>query len=211
MGFGLAHSRRPAALAVFSVMAFNFVPLLQPTNQMTYDTGQFYNFALAVCVGCGAAATAFRLLPQLSPAFLARRLLALTLRDLRRLAIGSSPAANFWEGRMCGRLAALPDSAAPLQRSQLLAALSVGSEIMHLRRIISLLGLGRELDAALAGLAEGQSATARAGLARIDHHLSSSSRPEQDDDLVLRARARIIALSEALTQHAAYFDAGAPA
>ena len=69
---------------------------------------------------------------------------------------------------MYGRLAALPDSAAPLQRSQLLAALSVGSEIMHLRRIISLLGLGRELDAALAGLAEGQSAIARAGLARID-------------------------------------------
>jgi hypothetical protein len=41
--------------------------------------------------GVGAAALSFRLLPPLSPAFRTRRLLALTLRDLRRKSV-SSPA-----------------------------------------------------------------------------------------------------------------------
>ena len=29
---------------MFTAMTFNFVPLLAPANQMSYDTGQFYNF-----------------------------------------------------------------------------------------------------------------------------------------------------------------------
>jgi hypothetical protein len=36
---------------------------------------------------------------------------------------------------MYGRLSVLPDRAEPLQRSQLLAALSVGTKIIQLRRI----------------------------------------------------------------------------
>jgi len=38
-----------------------------------------------------------------------------------------------WDGRMYGRLAALPDQAEPLQRSRLLAALSVGTASIQLR------------------------------------------------------------------------------
>ena len=45
---------------------------------------------------------------------------------------------------MYGRLAALPDQAEPLQRSQLLAALSVGTEIIQLRRIARRLGSGAD-------------------------------------------------------------------
>ena len=75
--------------AMFTAMAANFVPLLAPTNQMTYNTLQFYNTALSIVVGSGVAALSFRLLPPLSPAFRTGRLLALTLRDLRRLAIGA--------------------------------------------------------------------------------------------------------------------------
>ena len=37
---------------------------------------------------------------------------------------------------MYGRFAALPDQAQPLQRSQLMAAFSVGTEIIQLRRIV---------------------------------------------------------------------------
>jgi hypothetical protein len=98
------------------------------------------------------------LLPPLSPAFRTRRLLALTLRDLRRLAKDRiSWTAEDWEGRLYGRLAALPDAAEPLQRSQLLAALSVGSEIVQLRHIATRLGLGSDLDAALAPFAQARS------------------------------------------------------
>ena len=75
------------------------MPLLSPTNQMNYDTVQFYNAALAIVVGCSVAPLAFRLLPPLSPELRARRLLALTLRDLRRLAVASQlPRLEDWEG-----------------------------------------------------------------------------------------------------------------
>jgi hypothetical protein len=90
-----------AATAVLTAMAFNVMPLLAPTNQMSYDTAQFYNSALAIVVGCGVAPLAFRLLPPLSPALRARRLLALTSRDLRRLAIAPVlPRPDYWESRM---------------------------------------------------------------------------------------------------------------
>jgi uncharacterized membrane protein YccC len=160
---------------------------------------------LAIVAGVGAAALSFRLVPPLSPAFRTRRLLALTLRDLRRLAVGPIPRTpDDWQSRMYGRLAVLPDAAEPLQRSQLVAALSVGNEIIQLRNIARRLDLGPELDAALEALARGDSAIATARLARFDDALAG--RPGAT---ALRARGSILAMSEALTQHAAYFDAGA--
>jgi uncharacterized membrane protein YccC len=196
---------------MFTAMVINFVPLLSPANQMSYDTLQFYNFALAINAGSGVGAVSFRLLPPLSPAFRTRRLLALTLRDLRRLATGPiSRAPGDWEGRICGRLAALPDAAEPLQRSQLLAALAVGSEIIQLRRIATRLGLGSDLDAALEALARGNSAIATTRLSRLDDRLASLSGAGSDASLALQARGSILAISEALIEHAPYFDAGAP-
>jgi hypothetical protein len=76
---------------------------------------QFYNAALAIVAGSSAGALSFRLLPPLSPAFRTRRLLALTLRGLRRLAAGPARwTREDWEGRMHSRIAALPDAADPL-------------------------------------------------------------------------------------------------
>src|SRR6185436_19260348 len=46
-GAALALSRQPTLLAIWSAMAFNFIPVLQPSNEMSYDTAQFYNAALA--------------------------------------------------------------------------------------------------------------------------------------------------------------------
>jgi len=191
---------------MFTAMAANFVPLLQPANQMSYDTVQFYNQALAIVAGVGAAVLSFRLLPPLSPVFRTRRLLALTLRDLRRLATGRIPRTpDDWEGHVYGRLSTFPDEAQPLQRAQLLAALSVGTEIILLRHIARRLDLASELDAALGALARGDTTIGTAHLARLDAALAA--RPGA---AALRARASILALSEVLTQHAAYFDAGAP-
>jgi uncharacterized membrane protein YccC len=202
-GAGVA---QPWQTPMFTAMAAFFCFLLAPTNQMTYDTQQFYNAALAVVAGVGAAALSFRLLPPLSPMLRARRLLALTLRDLRRLASGSIPRSpDAWEGRIYSHLSVLPNAAEPLQRSQLLAALSVGTEIIRLRRICRRFDLGSHLDAALEAMARGDSAMTIARLARLDEALAA--RPGAT---ALRACSSILAMSEALTQHAAYFDAKAP-
>jgi uncharacterized membrane protein YccC len=201
-GAGMA---QPWQTVMFTAMAANFVPLLAPTNPMTYDTQQFYNAALAIVAGVGAAAVSFRLIPPLSPAFRTRRLLELTLRDLRRFATSPIPRTpDDWEGRMYGRFAALPDQAQPLQRSLLLAAFAVGTQIIQLRRIARRLDLATALDGALEALAQGQSAIATAHLASVNQVLAA--RPGATP-AALRARGLILAISEALTQHASYFDA----
>jgi uncharacterized membrane protein YccC len=202
---------QPWQTPVFMYMAYNFVPVLAPANQMTYDTVQFYNAALAIVAGSTAGALSFRLLPPLSPAFRTRRLLALTLRDLRRLVANPRRLREDWEGRMHSRIAALPDAADPLQRAQIVTALSVGNEIINLRRIAPQLGFGPELDAALAALAEGDSAAANARLAALDRRLGSLPDSDPQTPLALRARALILGIGDALEQHRAYFDGGAPA
>jgi uncharacterized membrane protein YccC len=203
---------QPWQRAMFTALAsVGFVSLVAPTNRMSYDTQQFYNATLAIVAGVGAAACSFRLLPPLSPAFRTRRLLALTLRDLRRLATGRlSRMPDDWQDRVFSRLSVLPDAAEPLQRAQLVAALSVGTEIIQLRRIARRLDLGSDLDAALEAVARGSSALATAHLARLDHVLMSLPGAGPGAPTALRARGSILAMSEALTQHAAYFDAGAP-
>jgi uncharacterized membrane protein YccC len=197
---------QPWHTAIFTAIAINFVPLLAPANQMSYDSQQFYNNALAIVGGVGAAALSFRLLPPLSPAFRTRRLLALTLRDLRRLATCSIPRTpDVWEGWIYGRLSVFPDIATPLQRSQLVAAMSLGTKIIQLRRICHRFDLSPGLNEALEAFAGGNGALARARLTDLDQLLAS--RPNG----ALRARSLILAISRTLTQHAAYFDAGPPA
>jgi uncharacterized membrane protein YccC len=206
-GTGLALAS-PSRMVVFMAMVANFVPLLAPANQENYDTQQFYNSAMAIVGGSVAAALSFRLLPPLSPAFRTRRLLALTLRDLYRLVTGPIPrTVDDWTGRMYGRLSVLPDAAQPLQRSQLLAAFAVGTAIIRLRQIWKRFDLGSGLDAALEPLAQGRSVTAVGRLASFDQALAA--RPDLGPE-AMRARSLILAISEALTQHSACFDAGVP-
>jgi uncharacterized membrane protein YccC len=212
VGLGIAQSRQPGRLAFFTAMAVNFIPVLAPNNLMSYDTGQFYNVALAILVGSGTAVVSFRLIPPLAPTVRTHRLLALTLRDLSRLAIGHvSWEPDDWDERVYGRLAAMPDEAEPQQRAQVLAALSVGSEILKLRRTVGPLTLSPELDAALIALAQGNSAMARRRLGQLDQQLNSLPGPQATDTRTLRARASILAISEALAWHAVYFNGAARA
>jgi uncharacterized membrane protein YccC len=204
IGALLAHARRPWEIAMFTAMTITFMPLLAPTNQMVYNTVQFYNGTVAVVAGTGVALLSFRLLPPLSPAYRTRRLLALALRDLRRLTTGWIPRTpEGWHGRMSGRLSALPDQAQPLQRSQLLATVSVGTEIFKLRGIARRMDLGSELDAALEALRRGDTVLAAIRLERLDDALAA--RPGA---AALRARGSILAIGEALAEHAGYFSAG---
>ena len=201
-GAGLALPSQPWRTVMFTAMVANFIPMLAPANPESYDTQQFYNTALGIVGGSGAAAFSFRLLPPLSPAFRARRLLGLTLSDLRRLATGPIPdTAKDWQDHVFGRLAVLPDAAQPLQRSQLLAALLIGTEIIELRHFCRRFDLGPDIEAALDAFARGNSATAVARLADLDRALASDS-----DAAALRPRGIILGISETLTRHTAYFD-----
>jgi uncharacterized membrane protein YccC len=191
-------------------MAFNFIPLLAPTNEMSYDTMQYYNSALAIVVGCGVAPLAFLLLPPLPPAIRLSRILALTSRDLRHLAIAPVlPTLDHWESRLYSRLTALPDLASPLQRAQLLAALSVGTEIIGLRQMATHVGTTAKLDAALNDIALGHSTEATAKLRQFDDRLASMRESGTETNMILRVRGRVLVISEALAEHGAYFDAGA--
>jgi hypothetical protein len=198
--------------AVLTGMMFNVIPLLAPTNEMTYDTIQYYNSALAIVAGCGVGPLAFWLMPPLSPTLRVRRLLASASRDLRRLAIAPvPPTLDYWESCICSRLTALPDQATPLQRAQLLAALSVGTEIIGLRQMAMHRGTTAELDAALNDIALGHSTRAIAKLRQFDDQLAATREIGPEATVALRARGRILVISEALAEHGAYFDAGAHA
>jgi uncharacterized membrane protein YccC len=212
VGFGVAKSWSPTASFVFMVMAFNFVPLLSPSNEIDYNTVQFYNSALAIFAGCAAAALSFYLMPPLPPELRARRLLNFALADLRCSALAPQPPTlSDLEQRMYGRLADMPDKAEPQQRSELIAALTVGSEVVQLRRISALLPLDPELNAALSALAAGNSDLAMHYFDALDDRLATFSGREADARLALRARSRILIVTEAIRQYAAFFDAGAPA
>jgi uncharacterized membrane protein YccC len=170
---------------------------------------QFCNSVLAIVVGCGVAALSFRLLPPLSPAFRVERLLGLTLRDLRRLAtanVGRLPA--DWQGHIYKRLVVMPDEAEPVQCAQLLTALSLGRNIIALRRVAAQRGLAPDLDAALEPFAQGNSAAAVAELERLDRRLTSPTESEPQTLLILQERARILLICDALMEHRAYFDGG---
>jgi uncharacterized membrane protein YccC len=205
-----ALSSLPWQAAMFGAIASWIIPLVAPANQIIYDPQQFYNSALAIVAGAGSATLAFCLLPPLSPAQRSRRLLALTLRDLRRLAtVPILPTRARWESRVYGRLSVLPEQAEPLQRAQLLAALSVGSEIIRLRRAARRIHLGADIDAALQGVARRQNAIATEHLARIYDTLDVLPSVGPKAPIILRAQGSIRAISEALVRHAVYFDSEA--
>jgi uncharacterized membrane protein YccC len=201
---------QPWQAAMFAPMAGNFIPMLSPANQMSYNTSQFYNTVLAIFVGNAVAALSFRLLPPLSPHLRTERLLALTLGDLRSIAGRKVHRSDDdWRGRIYSRLATIPEEATPLQRAQLVAALTVGTEIIHLIRMIPPFGLDRELRSALDALAVGNGELARAAFVALDHQLALIADSDSHISLVLQTRGRILAVCDALVQHRSYFDAGA--
>ena len=185
-----------------------FIPLLAPSNPETYDPQQFYNKAIALVGGIAFAMLAMRLLPPMPPAMRARRLLALTLRDLRRLTHGKVPTSSAeWEGKVYSRLSALPASVDILQGARLAAALSMGSGIIRLRRIARRFGLDAELRGAMAAIAAGDSAAGIRELDRFDRAVADLPSALPGARLRLRARGTILSIVDVLSEHASYFDA----
>ncbi len=102
-----------------------------------------------------------------------------------------------WERLVYARVSALPAEATLLQRRALIAALSVGIAIVHLRGVGAALGVGPDVDRALAAFGRGDATLAAARFDQLDRCLAL--RPA-----TVRARASVLAITEALAQHAAF-------
>ena len=188
---------------VFVAMAANFIPLTSPSNPMVYDLARFLNTATALIAGVGIAMIGIRLVPPLSINTRIRRLTALTLRDLRRLAAHpAGRSVSGWENRVYGRLAAVPALAATVDGARLVAALATGSELIRLYRSCARLGQQATAQAAFTSLAEGDVAATLAALARLDELVRQTT---GEAGLMLRARGNVAAITETLMQHDAYF------
>ncbi len=191
----------------FIGLATNFTPLLAPSNHPIYDPSAFLNSALGIIAGTAAAAISMRLIPPLPSWYRTRRLLTLTLRDLRALAVGRRRfERGAWATVVSRRLAALPPEAALQQHARLIAALSIGDAVIFLRRPHPRLHDRRALDTALAGLSAGDVARARDDLERFGRTIATSSDGETTDAMRCRVAAMVIA--DALDRHADYFGAG---
>jgi uncharacterized membrane protein YccC len=202
-----ALSARNVQSPMLNAIVWIFMPLLAPTNQMQYEAAQFYNFALLFVGGAGIAALAFVLWPNPRPAFITRRLLALTLRDLRRMArAGVHQCAEEWERRVHTRLAALPDAARPLDRACMIAALIAGLKLIELERRVMQLGIGTCVSIRTA-MATRRSTLACHELDRLDERLACVQAEAPAPRLVLRARSAALALAETLAEFGPYFDA----
>lgn len=192
----------------FIGIATNFIPLLGPSNQATYDPVAFFNSALGIVAGTAAAAMSMRLIPPLSPQYRTRRLLTLTLRDLRALAIGRPRFhRGTWATVVSRRLAALPPEAALQQHARLIAALSIGDAVLYLRRPHWRLHDRRALDIALAALSAGDVARARSDLERFGATIAAAS--DAATTGAMRRRVAAMVVADALERHADYFEAGA--
>jgi hypothetical protein len=198
---------QPWQTTVFLATAYNFIPLLAPQNEMIYDTIQFYNTSLGIIAGVFTATLAIILLPPLAPEIRARRLLALTLRDFRQLAVTpTAPAVGDWIGKVASRLSAFPEQAKLVQFAGLATAMSAGAEIIRLRGLASGFGFSAGLTPAFEAIANGQSQLAIQLLEKASAALSQPGNNRAAADISVEARAKICLLSEALSRHGAYFD-----
>jgi hypothetical protein len=201
-----APSAGPWDKALYAAVTINFLAILAPQNQPNYDLGQFLNSALPVVVGTFVAAIFSRLIPPVSPAWRTRRLLALTLRDLQRLTSRRRWLSRAdWTRLMSWRLGTATDEATPEQLARLVAALSVGEAVIHLRNNRPRLAAREALDRALAALAALDTAAVRYWLSRFGVQQPNGEGREALTGM--RGRAAATVISDALTRHSDFFDA----
>lgn len=108
----------------FTAITFIFLALVAPSNQQTYDLASYLNGALAIVGGVLVGLLGFRLIRPIGKDWQMRRLLALTLRDVRRFALRRRlRSQQSWLGLLATRVSVLPEDADPADRSRLVAAL----------------------------------------------------------------------------------------
>ena len=158
-------------LAPFLVPAcMNFMPLVAPSNLISFDTVAFANSSLGIVAGCAAGAIALSVIPPVPVRVRAERLISLTQRDLRRMAAGRrtfSPQA--WEHRVYGRLIALPEDVDLAFGQRLVAVLSVGLQVIRLQNLPQHpVYSSHDVTTSLHALAAGDHLALLAGLDQLD-------------------------------------------
>jgi uncharacterized membrane protein YccC len=188
----------PTFAPVLVAATMNFVPLVGPTNQISFDTAGFYNSALGIVGGCLAGALALVLIPPIPQEIRADRLVRLTVRDLRRIAAGRSRMTpDPWQHRVYARLIALPEGVDLIYGSRLVAALSMGLQVLRLRSLAGEDRVGDGLRDGLGRLAVGDVDGMLGKLQRIGSDLQDHG----DGDADLRILTAIQVVSDVVRQH----------
>ena len=197
----------PLLAPYFTSATLNLVPLLSPTNEMTYDASAFFNSALGLLSGCAAGGLALLLIPPVSAQIRSQRLVDLSIRDLRRLAVGRRRwTVSQWRSRIYGRLIALPEEAEPVQRSYLVTVLSVGLQVIRLQRLSRRGRIGAEISDVQESLAAGDLSKLRVVLDVVDREIVSIPDTWQGARGQVRARSALRAIGEAVNRHSEYFE-----
>lgn len=192
----------------FVALVTNFLPILAIENQPNYDADRLFNATVAIGAGMVAAALSLRLIPPVPPAQRTRRLLALTLHDLRRLAGGRWRIdTGAWISVVSQRLAAMPEQATLEEEAELLAGLSVGEASIALLEAGPHVPGAAALDRAFACLAGADVVGTREWLERFRVQQLQAARLEVEPGM--RAAVEATLMADALTRHARFFASGA--
>jgi hypothetical protein len=149
------------------------------------------------------------LLPAIPATWQTERLLALSVRDLRRLAVRQRWLSRAdWTSLISCRLAAMPTTATQEQLAQLVAALSAGEAVIQLRNWRGMFVATDHLDCALAALGAGDIRGTRTWLAKLAATLSET---EAAGSLAaLRGHAAASVIEDVLARYSAFFADAPP-
>jgi uncharacterized membrane protein YccC len=204
-----ALSAIPRLAPYFVPATLSFVPLLEPTNQIAYDASTYFNGALGLLTGSFIGNVALALIPPVSPRARSQRLVDLSIRDLKRLAASRRKwTLSQWQSRIYARLTAMPEDAEPIQRSYLVATLSVGIQLIRLQRLSRNGRAGAELSTIEKNLASGDLPKLRSVLDSLDKEISAIPDSQPGVSGRLRARLALRAIREAVDRQDEYFIGG---
>ncbi|TCK28014.1 putative membrane protein YccC [Ancylobacter aquaticus] len=178
----------------FLGMSVASLPLLGVGNPASYDAVAYFNLALSIVTGTVVGMLFFVVMPTIPPQLRARRLLALSLRDFRRLARGAGRTDHaHWTALLTRRAEALPPQATPEDAGSLMALLSLGQAVIHLRTLMCREPVAGDLQRALDALAAGQLAMARELLESLSHGGSLTADTMDDASMSRPGQARAAA------------------
>ncbi|WP_197024068.1 FUSC family protein [Xanthobacter sp. 126] len=167
---------------LFLAMSVNLLPLIGVGNPISYDASTFFNIALTIILGNIIGTLFFIIIPGLSPEVRTRRLLALSVRDLRRLAgRPQTPDATRWTAVMTRRVEDLPPQATDEQAGSLLPLFVLGRALILLREAPASEADRLLISDASAALAEGRVELARFAFGGMERVLSErvASQPSE--------------------------------
>ena len=204
-----ALSTRPSLAPIFGAATMNFIPLLGPSNEISYDTASYYNGALAIVGGSIAGSLMLRVIPPVPTRIRTRRLLGLTLRDLRRLARRPTRwTTDQWRSRIYARLTALPPDAKPADGSCLLAALTIGLQVLALHDACKQTGRETALEQMfLVNLRHGRVEDARETLGLLKEAIGHWPTADATETRRLRWQVAAREISDVLKDYGGYFGA----